>query len=168
MPKRSNTRPGLKSRQSRSSPLSSCLTRSLIWRPLYWLLALSLSLQTIAPTSLAANAAMAYDSGTTASESGIWTISCAGKPLWLPIRHSAVQIDEAAFNGDKPEHRNGPLHCLFCNNLAGFEVLSATCVHPDFTTTDNSVSYNCCNISPTASQVQKACHCRAPPISLSN
>ena len=165
MPNRSNTRPGLKSRQSRSSPLSSCLTRSLIWRPLYWLLALSLSLQTIAPTSLAANAAMAYDSGTTASESGIWTISCAGKPLWLPISHSAVQISDATTIDDKPEHSNDPLHCLICNNLAGFEFLSATSVHPDFATTEKSVSNNSSNISTTASQVQKACRCRAPPVS---
>ena len=162
MPNRSNTRLRLKTRQSRSHPL---LLRPLCWRSLYWLLALSLSLQSIAPTALAANATLGSDTGVTASKTGIWTISCAGKPLWLPISHSAVQISDATTIDDKPEHSNDPLHCLICNNLAGFEFLSATSVHPDFATTEKSVSNNSSNISTTASQVQKACRCRAPPVS---
>ena len=162
MPNRSNTRPRLPVQQSRSSPLSC----SLHWRPLYWLLALSLSLQSIAPTALAANAAMDYDAGVTSGMSGIWTISCAGKPMWLPIPNRVAQIDDAAQIDDKPEHKNGPRHCLICNNLAGFEVLSATSVHLNFTASDKPVSYSSSNNSTTASQVRKACHCRAPPIFL--
>lgn len=166
MPNRSNTRPRLPVQQSRSSPLSRSLSCSLHWRPLYWLLALSLSLQSIAPTALAANAAMDYDAGVTSGMSGIWTISCAGKPMWLPIPNRVAQIDDAAQIDDKPEHKNGPRHCLICNNLAGFEVLSATSVHLNFTASDKPVSYSSSNNSTTASQVRKACHCRAPPIFL--
>ena len=138
------------------------LTKSRQQSRLHWLLLLSILLQSVAPTALAASTYFANDGKSQNSESGIWTISCAGKTMWLPIPQ---QSDRQT--GIKPgwaSHSDSSRHCLICFNLTGTDLLPSASDRVGLKRSTEATAYSDTAVALIISQRCKRHHPRAPPV----
>jgi len=131
---------------------------------LHWLLLLSLLLQSVAPGVWAASAALNSDTEFRHPDSGIWTISCAGKPMWLPIPQQAD--DQTAINPGATDHAHSDntRHCLICTNLTGTDTLPAAADYFDFRHSSAARAYSRSSVAITVGQNHELYQSRAPPV----
>ena len=161
------------------------LYRSFYRRQLHWLLLVSLLLQSIGPTALAAAVQVASaqtatytldaeadntdagntDAGNTEvqqSKHGLWTISCTGKPMWLPF---PGMHDEPAGNIPNDSHSEAnSRHCLICSNLSSTDTLSQGSEHFNFSLASLTATQRPPNNDITLCSHNRTYHSRAPPL----
>lgn len=153
---------------------------------LHWLLLVSLLLQSIGPTALASVSAISTiddemgEGGEVGTEGnadtngadGIWTISCVGKPMWLPFpvntgysntaSSQTSIVSQATENGADHNLR----HCLICNTSACSDTLSAPADYVDFRWQHAVPAYPATAAVPVPRQLAMPYQPRAPPAPL--
>jgi hypothetical protein len=133
---------------------------------LHWLLLLALLAQSLAPITMAAMVSVQMDVGiaesapaadAATSESGIWTVSCAGKPMWLPFP-AQEHTDSSPTARQEHVHRN----CLFCNNATSENAIPTTAFASQWQATD-TVRVRAVSTATFRSLVRQQYRPRAPP-----
>lgn len=136
---------------------------------LHWLLLLALLVQSLGPVAMAAAAPLHPQADTgesatgvtaTPSEHGIWTVSCAGKPMWLPF--PAQQHTDSGTMA-LPDHAHRA--CLFCKNTSSDTALPAI----DFASAwlpAASFHSRAVSAATVHSPLRQQYHPRAPPVFL--
>ncbi len=97
------------------------------------------------------------------SNLGIWTISCTGKPMWLPFPGKNGNATDSIPN-DRQNDSN-VLHCLICNNLPSTDTLLPTGEHPDFERSGTTAARHTQVSAIAVGQARQPYHSRAPPFS---
>lgn len=129
---------------------------------IHWLLLLSVLLQSVAPTLWATSSALVADSEIRNSEKGIWTISCAGKPMWLALPQQTEP--QTAFVPGATNHSENALHCLICSNLTGTDLLPSAPENLDFRLSTAAIACIPIAAALAANQIYQCYYSRAPPV----
>jgi len=146
-----------------------CRSLSSCWHSLRWLLILSLLFQSVGPAALAAGSTTHFNAPDPNTQSGIWTISCTGKPMWLPFPLRALESDKiggplSSLPRTNDHSNDGNIrHCLICNTSATTDTLSATTDYFYFNLSNAAALYDHHTVANAVVPVQSPYHSRAPP-----